>query len=115
MRSAEAADKPQEAPTAPQPVANGFTMPTREDPDAALLAALRDAPRTGMSAPELAARIGRSRSWTFARLRAHARAGRVVSLRHRRWAAGRTGRARETWATRAPSRGPDRGRMRPTT
>jgi len=38
-----------------------------------------------------AARIGRSRSWTFDRLRFHATAGRVVSLRHGRWAAARGG------------------------
>jgi S-DNA-T family DNA segregation ATPase FtsK/SpoIIIE len=87
--SASAAEKPQEASTATEAVTDGYSVPQREDSDTTLLTALRDAPRGGLSAPELAVRIGRSRSWTFARLRAHAKAGRAVHVGHGRWAGGR--------------------------
>jgi S-DNA-T family DNA segregation ATPase FtsK/SpoIIIE len=89
--SATAAEKPPQPSTEAETEPDGFTATRREDPDTALLAALREAPRNSLSAPELAARIGRSRSWTFARLRLHARAGRVVHVGHGRWAAGRRG------------------------
>lgn len=74
---------------ATETAAGGYTLPQRDDPDMALLAALRDAPRGGLSAPELATRIGRSRSWTFGRLRMHAKTGRAVQVGHGRWAGGR--------------------------
>jgi S-DNA-T family DNA segregation ATPase FtsK/SpoIIIE len=61
------------------------------DPDAALFAALRDAPRAGLSADELAARIGHGRTWVYKRLSANAKAGKVVRLRRGRWAARRGG------------------------
>jgi S-DNA-T family DNA segregation ATPase FtsK/SpoIIIE len=87
--SARAAEKAEEPTTATETAGNGPTLPQREDPDVALLAALKDSPRAGLTAPELAARIGRSRSWTFARLRTYARTGRAVHVGHGRWAGGR--------------------------
>jgi S-DNA-T family DNA segregation ATPase FtsK/SpoIIIE len=87
--SATAAEKPKEPPTATQTASDGHTVPRREDSDMALLVALRDAPRAGLTAPELAVKIGRSRSWTFARLRTYAKAGRAVHVGHGRWAGGR--------------------------
>jgi hypothetical protein len=65
------------------------------DPDAALLAALREAPRAGLSADELAARLGHGRTWVYKRLSANAEAGNVVRLRRGRWAATRRGTRRE--------------------
>jgi S-DNA-T family DNA segregation ATPase FtsK/SpoIIIE len=62
----------------------------RERLDDALLAALAAAPSDGLSAAELAARVGRSRAWVFSRLDVHATAGRAVRLRRGRWAAART-------------------------
>lgn len=88
--SARAAAEPQAPLAAPQAAREALPLlPQREDPDTALLAALREAPRGGLSAPELAARIGRSRSWTFARLRVHASAGRAVQVGHGRWTGSR--------------------------
>jgi len=87
--SANAAEKPLELPTASEVATDGHAVPQREDPDMALLAMLRDAPRGGMTAPELATRIGRSRSWTFSRLRTYAKTGRAVHVGHGRWAGGR--------------------------
>jgi S-DNA-T family DNA segregation ATPase FtsK/SpoIIIE len=89
LASAKAAEKSPEASMATETAAGGYTLPQRDDPDMALLAALRDAPRGGLSAPELATRIGRSRSWTFGRLRMHAKTGRAVQVGHGRWAGGR--------------------------
>jgi S-DNA-T family DNA segregation ATPase FtsK/SpoIIIE len=54
----------------------------------ALLAAQDAAPPDGMSAEELAARVGRSRAWVFSRLDVHASAGRAVRLRRGRWTGG---------------------------
>jgi S-DNA-T family DNA segregation ATPase FtsK/SpoIIIE len=62
-----------------------------EREDTLLLATLQNAPSDGLSADELAARIGRSRAWVFARLNVHAAAGRAVRLRRGRWAAARRG------------------------
>jgi S-DNA-T family DNA segregation ATPase FtsK/SpoIIIE len=87
--SATAAEKPQESPIATETDGDGHSVPQRPDPDMALLAALRDAPRGGMTAPELAVKIGRSRSWTFSRLRTYAKTGRAVHVGHGRWAGGR--------------------------
>jgi DNA segregation ATPase FtsK/SpoIIIE, S-DNA-T family len=80
-----AREEPREAASDPA----GGTGVRAVDPDAALLAALRDAPRTGVSAEELAVRIGRRRTWVYKRLHAHAAAGRAVRLRPGRWAARR--------------------------
>lgn len=88
--SADAANgrqEPPEGPSAPVDDANESDA----DPDAALLAALRDAPRAGLSADELAARIGHGRTWVYKRLNANATAGNVVRLRRGRWAATRRG------------------------
>ena len=52
----------------------------------ALLAALDAAPPDGLSADEVATRVGRSRAWVFSRLDAHATAGRAVRLHLGRWA-----------------------------
>jgi S-DNA-T family DNA segregation ATPase FtsK/SpoIIIE len=89
--SAAAASDPQPPSTAVDVPAVEVLSPRRDDPDAALLAVLRSAPRGGLAAHELAARIGRSRSWTFDRLSFHTKAGRAVRLRHGRWAAARGG------------------------
>jgi S-DNA-T family DNA segregation ATPase FtsK/SpoIIIE len=78
--SADAASEPQEAPQRPRD--------HRMLGDEALLAALDSAPPDGLSADELAARIGRSRSWVFTRLEAHTIAGRVTKLRRGRWIGG---------------------------
>ena len=51
---------------------------TNINPDMALMAALREAPRGGLSADELAARLGRSRAWVFKRLQVHRTAGRAA-------------------------------------
>jgi hypothetical protein len=61
------------------------TRRERADADAALLTALDAAPPDGMSADELAARVGRSRAWVFSRLDVHATTGRTVRLRRGRW------------------------------
>ncbi len=54
----------------------------------ALLAALDAAPPDGLSADELAARVGRSRACVFSRLDVHATTGRAVRLRRGRWTGG---------------------------
>jgi S-DNA-T family DNA segregation ATPase FtsK/SpoIIIE len=89
--SASAASGSQPPSTALDMASMETPAPRSDDPDVALLAALRSAPRGGLSAPQLAARIGRSRSWTFDRLRFQAKAGRAVRLRRGRWAARRGG------------------------
>lgn len=53
----------------------------RERADVALLAALDAALPDGLSAGELAARVGRSRAWVFSRRDLNASAGRAVRLR----------------------------------
>jgi len=53
----------------------------------ALLAALENALPDGLSAGDLAARVGRSRAWVFSRLDVHATAGRAIRLGRGRWAA----------------------------
>ncbi len=75
--SADAATRPQE----PSQDSRG----ERERADVALLAALDAAPPDGLSADELAARVGRSRAWVFSRLDVHAAAGRAIRLRRGRW------------------------------
>src|SRR5262249_50703225 len=57
---------------------------------AALLAVLDAAPSEGLSADELAARIGMGRTWVFTRLHIHEMAGRAAKLRRGRWAGGGT-------------------------
>jgi hypothetical protein len=84
--SAEAAGEPQESPEHVRESAN--------DPDRLLLAALAEAPPGGLSADELAARLGKGRTWVYKRLTAHSSAGRAVRLRRGRWAAERAGRPR---------------------
>ena len=86
--SARASIGPQES---SQPVGMDADDPEPEDikPDVLLLAALRKSPRGGVSADELAARLGRSRAWVYRRLQAHRAAGRAVQLRRGRWAAER--------------------------
>ncbi len=54
----------------------------------ALLAALDATPPDGLSADELAPRVGRSRAWVFSCLHVHASAGRAVRLRRGRWTGG---------------------------
>jgi S-DNA-T family DNA segregation ATPase FtsK/SpoIIIE len=53
--------------------------------DATLVAALDMAPSDGLSAEELASRVGRSRAWVFIRVNVHEAAGRVARLRRGRW------------------------------
>jgi S-DNA-T family DNA segregation ATPase FtsK/SpoIIIE len=60
-----------------------------DDHDGRLLEALTDAPAAGVSADELAARLGRSRAWVYKRLLVHSRSGRATRLRRGRWAGGR--------------------------
>jgi S-DNA-T family DNA segregation ATPase FtsK/SpoIIIE len=78
--SADAAARP------PEPSQD--TRGERERADVALLAALDAAPPDGLSADELAARVGRSRAWVFSRLDVHATTGRAVRLRRGRWTGG---------------------------
>ncbi len=78
--SSDAAARPQE----PSQDSRG----ERERADVALLAALDAAPPDGLSADELAARVGRSRAWVFSRLDVHGSAGRAVRLRRGRWTGG---------------------------
>jgi S-DNA-T family DNA segregation ATPase FtsK/SpoIIIE len=79
--SADADARPQEP--------SQSARPDRERFDMALLAALDSAPPDGLSADELAARVGRSRAWVFSRLDVHATAGRAVRLGRGRWAGNR--------------------------
>jgi S-DNA-T family DNA segregation ATPase FtsK/SpoIIIE len=89
--SADAAAGPQK----PVQGADAHNGPTAaDDPDRRLLAVLREAPHGGLSADELAARLGRSRAWVYKRLMAHSGAGRAVRLRRGRWAADRAGKPR---------------------
>jgi DNA segregation ATPase FtsK/SpoIIIE, S-DNA-T family len=79
--SADAARRPQEQ--------SQLTRSERERADVALLTALDSAPPDGLSAGDLAARVGRSRAWVFSQLNVHATAGRAVRLGRGRWAARR--------------------------
>ncbi len=58
-----------------------------EDPDTALLSALRQAPPEGMPVPDLMAAIGMRRTWVYDRLRHHATDGRAVQVARGRWRA----------------------------
>jgi len=60
-----------------------------EQADAALVAALDEAPPDGLSADELAARCGRSRAWVFTPLHVYASSGQAVKLRRGRWTGAR--------------------------
>jgi DNA segregation ATPase FtsK/SpoIIIE, S-DNA-T family len=98
--SADAAAEPARAPERPRPPVEVHdreddTQPAN-DPDRLLLAALQAAPDGGLSADELAARLGRSRAWVYKRLVAHRSAGRAASLRRGRWGGGRAGKPRAT-------------------
>ena len=57
------------------------------DPDTALWAALRTAPETGVSVPELMMTIGMGRTWIYDRLQSHAAAGRAEQVSRGRWRA----------------------------
>ena len=57
------------------------------DPDAALWAALRTAPDTGVSVPELMMTTGMGRTWIYDRLHSHAAAGRAEQVSRGRWRA----------------------------
>jgi S-DNA-T family DNA segregation ATPase FtsK/SpoIIIE len=70
----------------PQQPAQGLVTTSTVDPDEALLAELRNAPHGGLTADELAHRIGRRRTWVYERLSRHARAGRAVRRGPGRWA-----------------------------
>ncbi len=88
--SVEAAGGPQKPPEgAVHDPAN-----SADDPDGLLLAALDEASPGGLSADDLAARLGRGRTWVYKRLMAHSSAGRAVRLRRGRWAADRGGKPR---------------------
>ena len=86
--SAEAAGEPQKP-------AEDAANDGPDDPDRLLLAALDEAPPGGLSADELAARLGRGRTWVYKRLMAHSSSGRAVRLRRGRWAAQRGSKPRE--------------------
>jgi S-DNA-T family DNA segregation ATPase FtsK/SpoIIIE len=58
-----------------------------DDPELALWAALRDAPDTGLSVPELMTRTGMRRTWIYDRLQAHATANRAAQVSRGRWRA----------------------------
>ena len=58
-----------------------------EDPDTALLSALRQAPPEGCSVPDLMAATGMRRTWVYDRLRHHATGGRAVQVARGRWRA----------------------------
>ena len=81
-----------DAATQPQEPSEGSRADRERSPDqradAALVAALSAAPPDGLSPDELAARIGRSRTWVFTRLHVHEAAGRAVKLRRGRWTGG---------------------------
>ncbi len=65
----------------PGPGGNGHDGPVGDNPMSALLDALTAAGESGARAEELAARINRSRTWTYERLQELERAGRVVRIR----------------------------------
>jgi S-DNA-T family DNA segregation ATPase FtsK/SpoIIIE len=58
-----------------------------EDPDTALLSALRQAPPEGCSVPDLMAATGMRRTWVYDRLQHHATDGRAVQVARGRWRA----------------------------
>ncbi len=58
-----------------------------EDPDTALLTALRQAPPDGASVPGLMAATGMRRTWVYDRLQDHATNGRAVQVSRGRWRA----------------------------
>jgi S-DNA-T family DNA segregation ATPase FtsK/SpoIIIE len=62
----------------------GRITDTDIDPDAALLAALGEAPHGGLSVTALARRVGRRRTWVYERLRLHEHGGRAVRLQRGR-------------------------------
>jgi hypothetical protein len=112
--SAVAAAGPQEPSQTADWPGRADMEPHDSDPDAALLAALADAPRAGLSADELAERLGRGRTWVYKRLNALATAGRAVRLRR---GPGRPGAARPdgTRRDREPPAGPSRERKNTAT
>ncbi|HZA18275.1 MAG TPA: hypothetical protein VE645_15545, partial [Pseudonocardiaceae bacterium] len=58
-----------------------------EDPDTALLSALRQAPPEGCSVPDLMTATGMRRTWVYDRLQDHAIDGRAVQVSRGRWRA----------------------------
>ncbi len=58
-----------------------------EDPDTALLTALRQAPPEGCSVPDLMTVTGMRRTWVYDRLQDHATDGRAVQVSRGRWRA----------------------------
>jgi DNA segregation ATPase FtsK/SpoIIIE, S-DNA-T family len=58
-----------------------------EDPETALLAALRQAPPEGCSVPGLMKATGMRRTWVYDRLQDHATDGRAVQISRGRWRA----------------------------
>ncbi len=56
-----------------------------DDPEALLWEAVQNAPAQGRSVKELMAVTGMGRSWVYARLQAHAAAGRVTQVTRGRW------------------------------
>jgi DNA segregation ATPase FtsK/SpoIIIE, S-DNA-T family len=58
-----------------------------EDPDTALLSALRQAPPGGASIPDLMTATGMRRTWVYDRLQDHATDGRAVQVSRGRWRA----------------------------
>jgi DNA segregation ATPase FtsK/SpoIIIE, S-DNA-T family len=76
------------APTAPQDSQDGQADGERQaSPEAALWAALRNAPPDGIPARALARVTGMGRTWIYERLREHADAGRAVQVSHGHWRA----------------------------
>jgi DNA segregation ATPase FtsK/SpoIIIE, S-DNA-T family len=58
-----------------------------DDPDTALLCALRQAPPGGASVPDLMTATGMGRTWVYDRLQDHATDGRAVQVSRGRWRA----------------------------
>jgi len=107
----EGAPMAPESPQTPEPPTGHIAEPTAalraaEGPEAALLAALRQAPAEGVPIWVLMGACNMSRSWVYYRLQEHAEAGRAVQTTRGSWR-----------AVTPPSSGPGDGRppSRPTT
>ncbi|MGH7749527.1 MAG: hypothetical protein ACREQ5_32890, partial [Candidatus Dormibacteria bacterium] len=83
------ATPPAVVPVAPQPTPTPGDVASREtlDADAALRAALRDAPADGVRFEELPGRVGRSRNWVHSRLLQLDAAGLAIKVARGRWRA----------------------------
>jgi hypothetical protein len=71
----------------PGEVVDAEIVDDTDDPDEALWTALRTAPDTGVSVPELMTTTAMGRTWIYDRLQSHAAAGRAEQVARGRWRA----------------------------